>query len=249
MQEKKISFSEWHQYFISNQDHFEDIDWENSDRLKYSEILLITESIQQFQKGESSEGKNLLKFAKDFQNEEYLSAIKLFIREEQKHALVLVKIMKANGIDKITDHWVDSVFRILRKFSNLENSIIFLSTAEIISAVYYKALREATRSESLKTVCSQILSDEEMHINFQAYTLNYFHNQKNIVSKQIGRTLHKILMFGTAMVVWNYHKQVLKKGGYSFKQFINAIFEEFDRFDEMILDKKKIVIRKVEFAV
>src|SRR5205085_5738703 len=116
----------------------------------------VGKSIAAFQLGEQSEGKGLLKAADSFaQNTDnpYLSQItRLFIAEEQNHALLLRKFMELNGIPLLKHNWTDSIFRRLRKNVGFELSITALITAEIISVVYYDAMNNATKSHLLKRI-------------------------------------------------------------------------------------------------
>ncbi len=52
-----MDFEIWENYFLKNKDHFSEIDWQAEDQLTKDEKKKITSSIQQFQKGENSEGK------------------------------------------------------------------------------------------------------------------------------------------------------------------------------------------------
>lgn len=230
-------FSYWLNHFKRNQNQFSHINWKLNDALSAKEAQIITSSIQQFQKGENSEGKHLILYAKKHGDPIYLETIKLFIKEEQTHALILGKYMKTHNIKKIKAHWIDDVFRGLRKLSSLENSIIVLLTAEIIAAIYYIALRESTHSKTLKDICNQILLDEEIHINFQSFTLSQFYQNKSLVSKIHIRLFHRILMTGTTLIVWAYHKKVLKHGGFSFSLFYQSVFREYFRSENIIKNK------------
>ena len=238
-----MTFKNWHEYFISNQDHFAQIDIQDCSSISNAEIEIITKSIQQFQKGENSEGKNLIKYASAFDQPFYPETIKLFIKEEQRHSSALGKFMKVNGIKKINEHWVDNVFRKLRNLAALENSLIVLLTAEIIAAVYYKFLKTSTKSRVLKEICTQILSDEQMHINFQCFTMKNFFDRRNRFGKLFVRTFHKVLMTGTAITVWIFHKEIFKVNGIGFLTFYNEVFEEYYRADQMIRGKSQIEIR------
>jgi hypothetical protein len=227
-----MSFSSWKEYFEKNKSHFSEIDWAVNDRLTPEEKNCIAESIAQFQKGESSEGKHLFGHAKKYPDPEYLECIKLFIQEEQMHAKVLGQFMDKNKIPRIKKHWVDGIFRWLRKLAGMENTIVVLVTAEIIAKIYYNALKHATTSELLKTICTQILKDEDQHISFQCYTIFKLAEKKKNLGRIIRQTWHLILMLGTIMVVWMTHHEVLKKGGYYFSRFwleTLLVFFETDR--------------------
>jgi hypothetical protein len=146
--------------------------------------------------------------------------------------------MDKHDIAKAKGHWVDGAFRYLRKLLGLENSIIVLVTAEIISKVYYDALKNATGSSLLKQLCVQILEDEDQHIAFQCYTLNLFFNKRNFLTKFISRSWHLFLMIGTIFVVWFYHRKVLKKGGYYFSRFFLQSLLVFLSADELVKNKQ-----------
>lgn len=169
-----MNYTEWEIYFQQNQVHFRDIDFTAPDELGPDERSIIYSSLQQFQRGENSEGKHLFAFAKTNPDPAYLRCIGLFIREEQSHARVLGAFMDKHNITRIKNHWVDGVFRWLRKSAGLENTIRVLLTAEIISKIYYVGLCKTTGSSLLKKICNQILKDEDQHIAFQCDTLNPF---------------------------------------------------------------------------
>jgi hypothetical protein len=235
-----MNYTYWKEYFESNHAHFRNINWEEPNSLTDDEKSIITKSIQQFQEGENSEGKHLFQFAKTLNDMEYLSAIRLFIKEEQNHARVLGRFMDKYGIEKAKGHWVDGAFRWLRKLLGLENSIIVLVTAEIISKVYYDALSNATGSGLLQKICSQVLQDEDQHIAFQCHTLSILYEKKNFFSRFISRSWHVFLMIGTIFVVWWYHQRVLRKGGYYFSRFFFQTMLVFLSADELIKNKNAI---------
>lgn len=238
-----MNFKSWIQYFENNQSHFTNMNWQSEDHLNDPEREIISSSIQQFQKGENSEGKHLFAYAKKFPEPGYLDCIKLFIKEEQMHARILGRFMDMNNIPRIRHHWVDSIFRLLRKLNGLENTIIVLVTAEIIAKIYYQALMKATSSLILKQICHQILRDEAEHISFQCCALRNMFEKKKIVGKFISRSWHLSLMLLTILVVWLHHRKVLKNGGYYFSKFFLETLLVFFNADEMV--KQKAFIPKV----
>jgi hypothetical protein len=161
------------------------------------------------------------------------------------HAKVLGRFMQKHGIPVIKGHWVDDVFRYLRKLAGIENTVRVLLVAEIIAKVYYKALYQATGSELLKKICAQILADEEQHIRFQCDALHVLHGKKGFINRFLVRSWQRVLMTGTIIVVWRYHRKVLRKGGYYFGRFFLEsllIFLEAERWitkKELGLTKKK----------
>jgi len=239
-----MNYTEWESYFQQNHVHFSDIDFTGPDELTPEEKAIIYSSVQQFQRGENSEGKHLFAFAKSDPDPAYLRCISLFIREEQSHARVLGAFMDKHDITRIKKHWVDGVFRWLRKSAGLENTIRVLLTAEIISKVYYVALHNATGSLLLKKICTQILKDEDQHIAFQCDTLNPFYQRKSFINKFFTRSWHFILMTGTILVVWFHHRKVLKTGEYKFKNFISSALNVFFEAEASIKRKELSMIKK-----
>jgi hypothetical protein len=238
-----MDYTVWENHFGTNYGHLDHISFDG-DELTLAEKELITTSIQQFQRGENSEGKNLIHFARNSEFRRYHETIIHFIKEEQRHALILGKWMDNHDINRIQDHWVDNVFRKMRRFSNLENSIRILLTAEIIAAVYYKALRDATRSKTLQAICKQILIDEAIHLDFQCYTLSHFQRKRGGFLRIVHNFKQRILMTGTILVVWKEHRKVLTAGGYSFMQFAAENFEIMERCLNQIIALREINLPK-----
>ena len=71
-------FQTWVYHFQANQNHFDHLDW-NDQAITNEERKLITSSIQQFQRGEYSEGKHFMQFAKSMKDDSYCKAVKTFI--------------------------------------------------------------------------------------------------------------------------------------------------------------------------
>jgi rubrerythrin len=233
-------FQQWKEYFELNQTHFAHINFSKPDLFCVQEQKLYTASLQQFQRGEHSEGKHLLQYAKQYGDTCYTDAIKLFIKEEQDHALVLGKFLHKHDLPRIKHHWVDGVFRFMRQLSGIENTISILLVAEIISKVYYKALQQATSSELLRAICEQILKDEEKHLHFQCATLRLLQVKSDKISQWLKSAYIKTVLTGTVVVVWKYHKIVLQNGGHTFKSFHQKNMSILSELLQMIKGQKEI---------
>ncbi len=243
-----MEFKIWKEYFRQNQNHFAYIDFASHDCLSRDERTVISSSLQQFQKGESSEGKHLFGFAKQFEDPEYLECIRLFIREEQKHASVLAAFMLKFQIPRIKGHWVDGVFRWLRKAGGIQNTVSILLIAEIIAKVYYRALHDATESELLRKICLQILRDEGEHIRFQCGLLQVFHRRQSKLTNFLTGSFRSILMTGTMLVVWLYHRKVLKKGGYYFGRYFFETLSIFFEATQQIKNRNEFIRKRKMIA-
>src|SRR5262249_4459820 len=159
---------------------------------------------------------------------QYLEAIKLFIREEQRHAQYLARFMKLAHIPLARQIFIDSVFRKLRQLAGLECSVSVLIIAEIIAKVFYRALRNATECRFLTTICDQILRDEKMHVQFQAERLAILRKSKNRFILVGTNAIHRMLFAGTLIVVWIKCRETLRAGDYPLSVFFRGCWEEFN---------------------
>lgn len=224
---------EWQEYYQQNAESLLDIPWGLGADLTNDERNAIVASVQDFQAGESSEGRHLYRYAEKYAEEsgdhEYLLAIKLFIAEEQRHGRDLARFLQQNDIPTVKTTFPDRVFRKLRHlFGSLEISIAVLITAEIIAKVYYAALKQATNSVVLRTLCDQILHDEAKHVEFQAEQLGKLRCRRQHVFQWLTIGLQRFLYWGTCIVVWHFHKQALRKGGFNFRRFWRSCWAEFN---------------------
>src|SRR5262249_10311893 len=132
----------------------------------------------------------------------YVTALGLFIAEEQRHGRDLGRFLDLAGIDRLRSTFADAIFRWLRHLAGLQLSIVVLLTAEIIAMVYYAALRDATRSILLRRLCDQILRDEVEHLRFQGERLAILRRRWPRLLVHLGHAAHRAFMAVVALVVW-----------------------------------------------
>lgn len=240
----EFSFKQWVQTFEENRRLFCPPNWNDDYQLTKKEYQTIYKSVQQFQSGESSDGRKLLQAAeKQVQNIEdqtYVKAIKLFIKEEQNHAGLLGRFMTKQEIPKLKAHWMDNFFRSLRKTYGIQSYVVVLLTAELIAMIYYQALRKATNSPTLIAICDQILSDEAKHIRFQSITLHKLWSHRSFFSVFTNNLIRKLLLHTTILAVWKNHRKVLKAGGYSFIRFAKSVLKEYQKSNKIITSGEKL---------
>jgi len=87
--------SDWIQYFLANAAE-PCLPWDDGHRLSGAERAVVIESIQQFQLGENAQGRRLLQRAHVL-DAEFVQALRLFIKEEQRHSDLLGRFLKAQG--------------------------------------------------------------------------------------------------------------------------------------------------------
>ena len=145
------STGQWIEHFETNRDRGPGLPWETGLNLSAEERTRVVASIQQFQLGESGEGRHIKMCARvhseRVNDPNYPEAVRLFIAEEQRHSRTLGQYLDAAGELRMVESKVDGIFRWLRHLMGLELSLIVLSTAEVIATVYYRALRDATGCE------------------------------------------------------------------------------------------------------
>jgi len=216
--------TEWLRYFENNAQQLLDIPWERGEELTADEIIAVGPSIAEFQRGESGEGRHLIRYAREYAERtgdpDYAPAIVLFIREEQRHARDLRRVLELHGIPLARASFADAVFRRLRNvFGTLEISIAVLITAELMAQVYYDALRQGTGSTILRRLCEQILNDEARHVEFQAERLGILRARRVPTLFLMTMILQRSLFAGTSVVVWLVHRRALRAGGYGLRRF------------------------------
>jgi len=224
----KIHISAYWTNHFSNNTKINRIDWTLKPEILDSEKQNILKSLQAWQLGETSEGKHLInaskKYAKTINDEEYLEAVKLFIKEEQKHGNNLGKYLDLIGEQRITKDWGDTLFRKIRYFNtNMELWTIAVITVESAAQIFYQALKDASNCILLKQICTDILIDEAAHITFQRERLYIIFSQKNAVSKWIAYHAYSCFFLCTSLVVWLAHKTLFKAGKLNFYRYFNKM--------------------------
>lgn len=227
------SSREWLRYYQNNLDALRPIPWERGPELTTGESQAVARSVQEFQVGESSEGRHLLRNAQAYAERtgdfDYAKTMRLFIAEEQRHARDLGRFLRMNGIALVKSTFSDKVFRTLRNlFPGLELSIAVLVTAEIIAKVYYAALRAATQSVVLRALCDQILSDELQHVDFQSEQLAKLRRGRGAIGYFATMALQRFLFLGATLVVWSSHRRVMQRAQTSFGGWWDACWREFN---------------------
>ncbi len=207
--------SDWVRYFRANRTE-PSLPWDDGYRLSGAERVVVIQSIQQFQLGENAPGRRLLERAKT-EDAEYLQALRLFIKEEQRHSELLGRFLEIQGAQCLRRHWVHAAFRRLRGLAGLELRMRVLATAEVLAIPYYTALRDATGSPLLRSICCRILSEEAEHLRFQAFTFRQLGSRRAALLRALMRIVQRCFLMATTLLVWKEHAPVFRAGGYSLR--------------------------------
>ena len=200
------------------------VNWSLTPNITPIEICTILQSLQAWQLGETSEGMHLLaassKYAKGIGDLAYIDAVKLFIKEEQKHGKNLGRYLDAIGQPKISKDWGDSLFRRVRYFNtNMELWTLAVIVVESTAQIFYQSLKDATGCELLKEICTDILVDEAFHITFQTERLAIIYDGKNKFSKAWRKITYRYFFYATSSLVWFAHRKLFKAGGNTFDSY------------------------------
>ncbi|MES2772625.1 MAG: ferritin-like domain-containing protein [Bacteroidota bacterium] len=224
---------QWFEYFKGNLKK-ERVDWQQKPKLTDKELNTILKSMQAWQLGETSDGSNLLKasasYAQKIDDDSYVKAVTLFIKEEQKHGNNLGKYLDSIGQPRIQRDLGDSLFRKIRYFNaNMELWTLAVISVESTAQIFYQSLRQATGCNLLRQICTDILIDEAAHIQFQAERLAIIYHSKNWVWKSLTFYAYKYFYFSTAFVVWFAHRRVFKAGGNNLASYHRKMTFKFNK--------------------
>jgi hypothetical protein len=214
----------WYVYFLKNARRCRPIPWEKGVEASPAELSAICRSLQSWQRGETSEGNHLralsARYAARIGDSDYPAAINLFIREEQRHGALLGRFLDLAGAGQVSSDWGDFLFRAARKaLTSIEVWTTPVVMIETLAVVYYDAIRRATGSAVLRTICAQILADEIPHLRFQCERLaNLFRRRRR--PALVATTLaHRVFFLAMVLLVWTGHRRGLRAGGRTFRSY------------------------------
>jgi len=192
--------------------------------LTQAELTTILSSVQAWQLGETSEGQHLIaaakKYARKINDPEYVEAVRLFIKEEQKHGSNLGLYLDAIGKPRISHNWGDTLFRKVRYFNtSMELWTLAVIVVESTAQIFYQSLKNATGCSLLKQICTDILIDEAYHITFQTERLAIIYDSKTAFSKSWRKPAYKYFFYFTSALVWFAHRKLFKAGGNTFASY------------------------------
>lgn len=208
------------------------VDWSVQPCITNQEKENILYSLKAWQLGETSEGKHLLaasiKYADKIGDTEYVDAVKLFIKEEQKHGNNLGLYIDTIGEQRVKKDWGDTLFRKVRYLNtSMELWTIAVIIVESAAQIFYQALHDATCCKLLKSICNDIIIDEAHHIKFQNERMYIIFQQKNFYNKAFSLLCYSLLFFGTIHAIWLGHGKAFKAGGVDKKDFFRQMYYKF----------------------
>jgi hypothetical protein len=236
-------FEPWAKWFATWETRQQAIPWGQAKGLTTAERATIGPSIAIFQLGESSDGRNLygkaVGWAQAHDAPAYAAAMRDFIREENRHAAYLGRLMDQEGMPRIRHNGGDTFFRFIRHLAPLRLSHRTLLTAEFIAVPYYRALHQASSSAVLKTICKQILEDEARHIAFQSLCIHTL-SPGGRIRRWLEAGYARVALELALDLVWWSHSELLRQGGYDFGHFRREAIEQLEWAAAMIAGRSPI---------
>jgi hypothetical protein len=228
------SSAEWAGYFRDNLADEPAIPWERGAEITAAELIAIGKSLQGWQLGETSDGRHLraaaMGYAERISDPDYVAAIDLFIREEQRHGEMLGRFLDLAGLGRVQFNWGDCLFRIARYFmTNMEIWTTPVLMVETLAVVYYNAIRRATRSTVLQAICSRILADEIPHLQFQCERLAVIFRTRPQWALHLTLLGHRAAFLGVMSLVWIGHRRALRAGGYHWRRYWRSGWDRMAR--------------------
>ncbi len=232
----------WYQHFKENIKK-QRVNWLQVPQITLQEQDTVLHSLQAWQLGETSEGKNLLHasqlYADKIQDPHYVDAVKVFIKEEQKHGNNLGTYLDMIGQPRIKKDWGDSLFRKVRYFNtSMELWTMSVIVVESAAQIFYQSLKDATHCPLLKEICTDILIDEASHITFQHERLQILFNRKSAFMKNLTYFFYTLFFHITIMTVWYAHRKVFKAGGNTLSSYRKKMKLKFKKTIGRLFSKK-----------
>jgi hypothetical protein len=218
---------EWVAYFQHNETTLRPIPWERGAEVTQAELESIADSLQGWQLGETSEGDHLraaaARYAERVGDAAYPHAIDLFIREEQRHGETLGQFLDLAGVGRASVNWGDQLFRAARYcLTNMEAWTTPVVMVETMALLYYNAIRHATDSTVLRTICTQILRDEVPHLRFQCERLAMIFRRRPRFAWRLTMFAQRLGFLIVVALVWVGHQRALRAGGYGWRRYWRA---------------------------
>lgn len=135
----------------------------------------LARSLAIFQLGESG-GGTIVEQARQSDiagvDDDYVDAIGMFVREENRHADVLAQCVQLLGGSLIRRNWTARIFVGLRRLLGLRFKVMILLAAEVVGLCYYHLLAGRLPQCQIGRLLAQLVDDERAHLEFHCAFLH-----------------------------------------------------------------------------
>ncbi|MDC0668696.1 hypothetical protein [Nannocystis radixulma] len=129
----------------------------------------LMRSLAIFQVGESGEGRIVQEIERSRLagvDADYRAALKLFVKEEGRHARLLAAMVRGLGGSLRRSAWTDRLFVRGRRLLGLRLKLLVLLVAEVIGIGFYGLLAERLGACPIGQALREICGDEQAHLEF-----------------------------------------------------------------------------------
>lgn len=132
-------------------------------------VEALVYSLSRFQIGEGGEGRIAYEIDKadmptiDY---DYRSSLKLFVREEGRHARILGMMVRELGGSLLSETWTNRLFRSTRRCMGIQLKLLVLLVAEVVGIGFYSFLKNRLPSGTFRAALKEIIDDEAFHLAF-----------------------------------------------------------------------------------
>lgn len=205
-------------------------------KLRPNEMQSIAYSLAIFQLGESGEGriskeidKTILFGIDDF----YRQALKLFVKEEGRHARILGECVRALKGEPIESNWTERLFYFGRRLLGVRLKLMVLLAAEVVGICFYKKIAEKIPNGLIKSALLDIVRDEEKHLKFHG---DFFRIRvRNFFTKIVFKILWKLIALAACAAVILDHRKTFRTLGIS-------NWKTFQKFQEIARSAEDCIV-------
>lgn len=200
---------------------------------------IIAQSLPAWQLGETSDGRHLRAAARQYalkhDDMAFLSAVDLFILEEQRHGAALGEWLDSAGMARKGRDLGDTLFRTCRYA--IPNYAVWASVVvmvESMAEIYYAAVKRLSPCPRLQAECTRILCDEVKHIQFQCEHLAATRRRMPRVVRKLLSVAELAFYTVVCTAVWIAHGKLMRTSGLSGRAFLSAAGAKFSHMQRQM---------------
>lgn len=131
----------------------------------------LRDSLAKFQLGESGEGRIAKEIDRTIMagvDDDYRACLKMFVKEEGRHARILAGMVRALGGTLLRQSWSERLFVGGRRLLGVRLKLLVLLVAEVVGLGFYTILERRLGDAAIGRQLREIAGDEQAHLEFHA---------------------------------------------------------------------------------
>jgi demethoxyubiquinone hydroxylase (CLK1/Coq7/Cat5 family) len=144
-------------------------------------------------------------------DDDYRASLKLFVREEARHAGLLAALLEEHGERPLTHTWRDGAFSRVRRLAGVRFKLFVFLVAELCAVLVFGLLFDKLPDGAVRRSLERMLGDEEKHLEFHA---EFFRTAiENRPARVIFRLAFTALAIPAAIVMVFDHRETFAELG------------------------------------